>query len=143
MAIRIVSREILDAIQPDWHIKNASVTVAHYAYSALAPKVFYIYPPQPASQQGYVEEIYGASPPDVASIDSPISVDDIYQNVLADYVLYRCYSKDSEYTADSNRAAFYQNAYVTSLTGKAKVEAGTSPNNTAPANPNVVASNGN
>ena len=62
----------------------------------------------------------------------------IYQNVLIDYILYRAYSKDTEYTADQNRAAAHQSAYLAALNGKAKVEAGTNPNITAPANPNVT-----
>lgn len=137
-AIRIATREILDAQVPNWHCDNPATTVKHYMYNVLDPKTFYVYPPQPAAGQGYVEIVYGATPPD-ATINGNMSIDDIYQNVLIDYVLYRAYSKDTEYAADANRAAAHQSAYLAALTGKAKVEAGANPNVSAPANPNVVA----
>lgn len=125
-AIRIVMREILDAQVPNWHIATAAVEVKHYVYSLLDPKNFYVYPPQPAANQGYVEMVYGAAPAD-ATLNGPITLDDIYQNVLVDYILYRAYSKDTEYAADQNRAATHQNAYIAALTGKAKVEVGGEP----------------
>jgi hypothetical protein len=137
-SIRIVMREILDAQVPDWHFSAANAVAKHYTYSMLDPKTFYVYPPQPASNQGYVEMVYGATPTD-ATINGVINIDDIYQNALIDYILYRAYSKDTEYAADSNRADKHQTAYIASLTGKAKAEIGVNPNSTSPANPNVSA----
>lgn len=136
-AVRIVMREILDAQVPNWHAATPSAEVKHYTFMMLDPKSFYVYPPQPAAGQGYAEVVYGATPTD-ATFTGPITLDDIYQNALVDYILYRAYSKDTEYAADQNRAAVHQNAYIAALTGKAKVEAGANPNMTAPANPNVT-----
>lgn len=137
-SIRITMREILDAQVSNWHDDSiADIVVKHYVYSQFDPKTFYVYPPQPTVNQGYVELIYGASPADTTLIGT-ISIDDIYQSILLDYVLYRAYSKDTEYAADENRAAFHQAAYLASLTGKAKVETGLNPNLMAPANPNVI-----
>lgn len=136
-AIRIALREILDAQVPNWHSSTAAAEAKHYMYSVLDPKNFYVYPPQPSSGQGYVELVYGATPAD-ATINGAITLDDIYHNVLVDYILYRAYSKDTEYAADQNRAAAHQNAYIASLTGKAKMEGAVNPNATAPANPNVT-----
>ena len=136
-AVRITMREVLDSQLPDWHSETPSSVVKHYVYSLLDPKNFYVYPPQPAAGQGYVELVYGASPTDTTLVGT-ITLDDIYQNVLVDYILYRAYSKDTEYAADQNRAATHQNAYIAALTGKAKVEVGANPNSMAPANPNVT-----
>lgn len=136
-AIRIVMREILDAQVPNWHAATPAPEAKHYMYAVLDPKNFYVYPPQPATGQGYAELVYGATPAD-ATINSAITLDDIYQNVLVDYILYRAYSKDTEYAADQNRADKHQAAYIAALTGKAKVEVGVNPNSTAPANPNVT-----
>lgn len=136
-AVRITMREVLDSQLPDWHSETPNSVVKHYAYSMLDPKNFYVYPPQPAAGQGYIELVYGASPTDTTLVGT-ITLDDIYQNVLVDYILYRAYSKDTEYAADQNRAAAHQNAYIAALTGKAKVEVGANPNSMAPANPNVT-----
>lgn len=136
-AVRITMREVLDSQLPDWHSETPSSVVKHYVYSLLDLKNFYVYPPQPAAGQGYLEIVYGASPTDT-TLAGTITLDDIYQNVLVDYILYRAYSKDTEYAADQNRAATHQNAYIAALTGKAKVEVGANPNSMAPANPNVT-----
>lgn len=136
-AIRITMREVLDAQLPDWHLETASSSVKHYMYSLLDPKNYYVYPPQPAAGQGYVEIVYGASPTD-AIIGGTITLDDIYQNVLVDYILYRAYSKDAEYAADQTRAGQHQQAYIAALAGKTQVEVGVNPNSMAPANPNIT-----
>lgn len=136
-AIRITMREILDSQVPGWHASTADAEVKHYMYSLLDPKTFYVYPPQPTASQNYVEIVYGAAPTD-CSLGGTITLDDIYQTILLDYSLYRAYSKDTEFAADQNRAKQHQDAYISALTGKAKVEAGVNPNQTAPANPNVV-----
>lgn len=134
-AIRLAVREVMDAQVPGWHSARASAEVRHFMYSALDPKTFWVYPPQPATGQGYVDLTYSATPSN-ATLDGFIQIDDIYANVLVDYILYRAFSKDTEAAADVNRAATYQNAYLSSLTGKIKVESGVNPNTTAPANVN-------
>lgn len=133
-AIRIAMREILDSITPNWHGAAAATEVVHYMYSMLNPKIYYVYPPNNGA--GSVELVYGAAPNDATS-NGTITVDDIYMTVLIDYMLYRAYSKDSEFSADPNRAAAHQQAYLASLGGKAKVEAAVNPNDNAPANPNI------
>ena len=135
--IRITMREILDSQVPNWHASTPALEVQHYTFSVFDPKNFYVYPPQPAASQSYVETIYGAVPPDCV-MGGLITVDDIYQGVLIDFSLHRAYSKDIEFAADQNRAATHQTAYLAALTGKAKVEVGANPNSTAPANPNVT-----
>jgi hypothetical protein len=133
-AIRITMREILDSQIPNWHTETPDNEVKHYMYSMLDPKNFYVYPPNTGN--GYVELVYGAAPTD-ATLNSTITLDDIYQTILVDYILYRAYSKDTEFAADVNRASSHQQAYLTALTGKAKVEIGANPNSMAPANPNI------
>ena len=134
-AVRIVLREVLDAQVPDWHSETPASSIKHYVYSVLDPQTFYVYPP--SNGLGYVELVYGALPADV-TIQGSISLGDIYANALLDYMLYRAYSKDSEFSADQNRAAIYQSAFISALVGKSKVEAGTNPNSTAPANISVT-----
>lgn len=133
-AIRITMREILDSQIPNWHTEAAQNEVKHYMYSMLDPKNFYVYPPNTGN--GFVELVYGAAPTD-ATLNSTITLDDIYQTILVDYILYRAYSKDTEFAADTSRALSHQQAYLTALTGKAKVEIGANPNAMAPANPNI------
>lgn len=134
-AIRIVMREILDAQNPDWHALTPAAVTKHYVFNPLDPKRFYVYPPAPGGTK--VEVIYSAVPEDVASLAAPISLDDIYANVLVDYVLYRAYSKDTDYAANPARAGAAQSAYLSALTGKTQAEVVVNPNTAAPANPNA------
>ncbi|QOJ19486.1 MAG: hypothetical protein HRU77_01500 [Gammaproteobacteria bacterium] len=124
--IRITDQKIMDAQVPNWHQQTASAEVKHFMYSVLDPKHFYVYPPQPTVNQNYVEIVYGAIPDD-AVLASVISLDDIYQNALLDYILFRAFSKESE-LADQTKAGLHQQNYIASLTGKIKSEIGASPN---------------
>ncbi len=133
-AIRIVDREILDAQLPDWHIATQVAQVKHFCYSELDLKNFYVYPPNNGA--GVIELIYSAAPAN-AVLGGVMSIDDIYQSALLDYVMYRAYSKDSEYSADPTRVAAHYAAFINSLGGKAQMEAGASPNANDPANPNL------
>jgi len=137
-SIRLTMREILDAQNQDWHTAAASATVQHYTYNPLDPKTFYVYPPQPTTGTSQVELVYAAAPADLTATSQTINVDDIYFSVLVDYMMYRAYSKDSEYAADAPRAEKHQRAYLASLTGKVQSETGANPNSFAPANPNVT-----
>jgi hypothetical protein len=134
-SIRIAMREILDSQVPNWHTITPAAEIKHYMYTPLDPRTYYVYPP--ATGGNFVELIYGAAPNE-STLSGTITLDDIYQTVLMDYMLYRAYSKDTEFAADQNRAMNHQKAYLSALTGKAQVEAGVNPNATAPANPNVT-----
>jgi hypothetical protein len=140
-AIRTVSREILDAQTPYWHSATPAAEVIHFTYNPLDLKHFYVYPPQPASGQNQVEVIYLASPTD-ATLTSTITLDDIYITALTDYVLYRAYSKDAEYAANTTLAAAYYQNFMSIVQGKATAETISNPNLSLGAfNPNVPGSN--
>lgn len=125
-AIRITARGTLDAQVPDWHsAAKANAKVAHYCYSELDPKNFYVYPPSPGGNS--VEIIYNASPAN-ATLAGVISIDDIYASALVDYVMYRAYSKDSEYAANGQIASNHYQAFISAIRGKAGGEVATDPN---------------
>lgn len=124
--VRIVDRRTLDAQLPTWHQSTPSAVAKHYTYNVLDPKNYYVWPPQPNTNQGYVEMVYGALPTD-ATLTGFITVDEIYASPLIDYMLYRAFAKDSEYEADAQRPTQHMNAFITALTGKVKSEIGASP----------------
>lgn len=132
-ATRLVDRETLDAQLPTWHASTPSATIKHFVFDVRMPKAFMVYPPQPGADQGYARMSVVKEPDNVVASSNPISIDDIYQGALVDYILYRCFSKDSE-LSDAARAQSFKNSYITTLTGKAKVEAGYDPNKVSPAN---------
>lgn len=100
-AVRKVPREILDAQRPGWHTESQAAT-KHFMYDPRVPKQFYVYPPAVSNAQLTVR--YQTAPTDLGSLASTISVDDVYEPAIIDYVLWRAYSKDADYTANQERA---------------------------------------
>jgi len=135
-AITLVSRQILDAQVPGWSAQaKSSATTIHYCYSPNDPKHFYVYPPSPGGNS--VEIIYNANPSD-ATLNGSITIDDIYESPLVDYIVYRAYSKDAEYAVNADNARKYCESFQFAIKGKYAAEALTNPNAQAKGNPNVV-----
>jgi hypothetical protein len=122
-AIRSVSRELMDAHIPTWYTSQPKSTVMHSMYSDLDPLTFFVYPPQPAtgSGAGSVEMTYFAIPADIAVTDR-ILIPDTYIGALVDYILYRAFSKDTEYAANADTAQEYLASFNASIVGKSAVE---------------------
>ena len=129
-AIRLVTRDVLDAQRPDWHSDtNDGGTIQHFMYDPRDPKTFYVYPKAPATAH-YIEVVYSAAPTDCATTAATIGVDDIYANALLDYVLYRAYSKDAEYAANGQLAMAHYTAFMNALGVKTQNEQSRNPNTT-------------
>jgi len=130
--IRLVDREVLDSTIPAWHSDAAAANgeVQHYIFDGRDPKTFYVYPQAPAVPNG-LEIVYSASPTDVATVAGAIAIDDIYANALLDYILYRSYSKDAEFSGNAQRAVGHYSAFGNSLGLKLKADISVNPNNNA------------
>jgi hypothetical protein len=124
-AIRRIERRVLDDQVPGWHTETGSA-VKHYVYDERDPKSFYVYPA--LTGEGHIEGIYSSAPADVAVVtaDATISLDDIYANAILDYVLYRAYSKDADYAANSQRAVGHYQAFMGSMGATNKADTMTS-----------------
>lgn len=126
-AITKVDRAILDVQLPNWYETSAGTDgVKHYVYDALDPKTFYVFPKPAASHQ--IDIVYAISPSDIAisnfaSDTQTIGLDDIYANALMDYMMYRAYQKDSEYS-NLNRATAYLQSFANSLGLKSQADGG-------------------
>lgn len=127
-AVRVVSREILDAQSPGWHTSTPATAIKHYTYSPLDPRTFYVYPPATNTPTvASVDLVYAAAPTDITAETAFIWVDDIYATALINYILYRAYSKDAEYAANAALATAYYGQFMTLLGAKVAAETVTSP----------------
>lgn len=81
--------------------------------------------------------MYAAYPTDIAepadgalytAVTGDISLPDIYGNVLQDYVLYRAYTKDSEYAGNGQRAQAHYAAFANALGIEIKATVAVAPN---------------
>jgi hypothetical protein len=112
-SIRPTSRQLLDAISPDWHLPTkAKAKVEHFCYAATDPKTFYVFPPSPGGNS--VEVIYNANPAQVG-IGNPISVDDIYASALVDYILFRALAKDTDYAPTGPSSGAHYQAFLAAI----------------------------
>lgn len=121
-AVRLVPRQILDAQTPGWHNLTGSVNILHYMFDVRDPKTFYVYPP--ATTLAQLEVMYAAYPTDITepadgstytAVAGNLSLPDIYADDALNLILYRAYSKDSEYAGNEARASGYLNIVTASL----------------------------
>lgn len=103
--ITVVMRENLDRIDPNWRASRRSDTVQHYIYDPKQPRLYYVYPPSTGMTQ--IEASVGMNPPDIVALIQPITVPDLYQTALFDYVMFRAHQKDSDYAAGEGKAGVY------------------------------------
>lgn len=105
-AITPCDKAALDAFSPGWAIRPTDSSVRHWMASD-DPKVFYVYPAQNATPAtvSIVASVY----PLKATASGFIDVRDIYAERLVNYILYRAFSKDAEFSGSAEKAvAFYQ-----------------------------------
>jgi len=133
-SVRLVPREILDTQIPNWYALTGSISAVHYTYDPRDPQVFFVYPP--ATTDTEIDITYSAYPTNIAEpaagssyddVVGNLDVPDIYSNVILDYVLYRAYSKDSEYAGNATRAQAHYAAFANALNIEVQGTTGVSP----------------
>jgi len=114
-AIRHEQQRVLDDQIPSWHTVAAATGAGaqFYIHDPMNPLVFYLYPTPPSGW--YVETVYTAAPATNTTLNDPIALDEIYVPCILDYVCYRAYSKDAEYTANAQLAQVYYQTFVSKL----------------------------
>lgn len=111
LAIREAARLALDSELPDWHTKTGSY-IEHYVFDNQNPKVFYVYPNVTAAHQ--IEIVYSAVPAAVEA-GGNLALGDEYANAVLDWVLYRCFLKDSTYAGNAARAQLHLQSFGNDL----------------------------
>lgn len=115
-AVQMVDRRILDDQSPGWHALNGVTEILHYTYDPRVPTEFFVYPP--AATGAVLVGAYSVNPTDVTepadgslytAVTGNVAVIDSLANALQQYILARCFMKDSEYAGNAARAqAHYQ-----------------------------------
>jgi len=118
-AVTLVNRNVLDVTIPTWH--STTGTAKHYCFDPRNPTVFYLYP-GPATATGTIDIVVATIPTDIASLGDSTGLDAVYEAPVTDYVMYRAFSKDSEHTANTQRAQQHYQAFINSIQGKLQGE---------------------
>lgn len=120
-AVRRVEMTLLDAQSPNWHTDTASQYVSDYMYDPREPKTYYVYPPATAGAKVLAK--VAVPPATIAAIGNNITIDDVYDPALVDYLLYRAFSKEAEGVL-RDRAILYRQAFDTALANKSTTDDG-------------------
>lgn len=123
--VRLVSREQLDAQSQEWHKSVPHTEVRDYMYDPQDEDTYYVWPPSNGS--GYVQLSYCFNPPEVVSTSTNISVRDIFQTPLFDYIMWRSHLKDSEMSSNSLASTYFQ-AFTAFMQARATTALANSPN---------------
>lgn len=137
-AITPVDRRLLDSQVRGWRGLTGQVEILHYCYDELEPKGFDVYPPAAVGARVAIE--YAATAQDIpmpavgtttTAITGDLSLSDLFANAIRNYVMFRAYSKQTEYTANANLATTFYAAYTNDLGVEARGTTAISPNNGA------------
>lgn len=121
-AVTLVPSAILDSQMRNWRNIPGTAEILHYTYDPREAKSFEVYPPALAT--AILDLEYSALPDDVTEpaagttyvdVTGTFAMSDLFANAQQNYILYRCYSKDTEYTANPQRAIAFQQAYANDL----------------------------
>lgn len=145
-SIRAVDREVLDSQDPMWHTTTTSGTIKHFIYDNRNPLAYYVYPPAIAGTK--IEIMYSVAPTEItynagnvsATMNTDLTVSDIYLESVLNYVMYRAYSKDAEFSQNPQLAAGYLQTVYSMLGIKTQKDVAFSPDlNSKGTMPNVAA----
>lgn len=124
--VQLVTRALLDASLPWWHTEAGKPLVENYIYDERDPHHFYVYPPNDG--EGHCEIVYQAIPEPVTHSSQKLVLDDSFVPAILSYVLFRAFSKDSDYAPGAQAASGYFSTYNSELTAAIQARAMSTPN---------------
>ena len=117
-------KDILDNNYPNWYGGKTATEAELYLYDERNPKAFHLYPGVIANS--VISIVYSKVPPVITEQQNTdgeiIALDDIYENAISEWIMYRCYSKDAEYAANPNKAAMHLSAFKTQIGEKSQAD---------------------
>lgn len=113
-SVMLEPRAILDAQYLTWHSDTATASVVAYTFDMSDQAGFFVYPPSLGTSK--LEINYSVLPPELAATTDPLTIKEIYQTALYDYVMYRAHQKDSDYAGGQAVAAGYLNSFTAFMT---------------------------
>jgi hypothetical protein len=105
------TKRALDVGDPAWQQAQAGKT-KEWAYDPVNRVVYWVSPP---ASSGNKLEIEIVQRPSVLTINAELPIQHAYHAALADYVMYRAMSKDSDYAGSSGLAGLHYQQFLTGL----------------------------
>lgn len=139
-AVKPVTRDSLDSLEPDWHSPAKvpyKAVVRHFVYEQIVPRTFFVYPGNDGT--GSVEAHVSVLPPKITGLvsigadtsqigtwDVDLGIGEEYQAAVLDYLMYRAFSKEDPAASPQRAAGFYQ-SFATIIGLQTQVEDAQSP----------------
>jgi hypothetical protein len=137
--LRYIDRQLLDSQDANWHFRTSTLTPKHVIYDNRVPTEFYVYPP--AKVGARIDVSHSVQPKDVKTLLDQLAITDIYREMVINYVVFRCYCKDTE--ARTDRAQLFLSALSNGLGIKLQKDVAFSPDyNNRGGNPSQTAISG-
>ncbi len=89
-----VDKGLLDESDRFWPRGTQQAEVEHFTFDPRNPRRFVCFPPNDGT--GVVDMVYGAVPPQIMYAAEEMQVPDIYQTPLEQFVIGKCYAKNSK-----------------------------------------------
>ncbi|MCO7225927.1 DUF6682 family protein [Pleionea sp. CnH1-48] len=124
-AIIEASKATFDAELPHWPTITDS-RIQHFLFDDIDPKSFYVYPAIAQDASHYVELIYSKTPMEIGSTRQSLELPDEYANAILNWVLYRCYTKESVAAQNLQKAQSYYQLFAQEVNGSLQIEWATS-----------------
>lgn len=140
MAITPASRDLIDRQIPGWHdarIVRPCKDVVHIIDDNTEPQTFYVVPGNDGT--GRIEVVAARNvapivvpqqPEIIVSYSATVELNDIWQNALVDYILYRALSKDIAIPGVGDRAVAHYQQFAAAVGIKAQGEVALNVNTT-------------
>jgi hypothetical protein len=125
-AITVISRENIDRTDPNWHASRRSDVIFHYVYDPKQPRTFYVYPPSTGG--GQIDVSRAQNPADFTTLADTMTIPDLYQTALFDYVMFRAHQKDTDYAGGNDKAQMYLQLFQMFTQGHTDAVLAESPN---------------
>lgn len=124
-SIKLTDRDQLETQDPNWQTKTKQKEVRQYIYDPRTPTIYFVTPPN--NGQGWVEIVTQAAPSNITATTDDLTLLDIYLETVVNYVMYRAYSKDNEFAANSAAANNYMQMVLSVLGLKTMKDVASSP----------------
>jgi hypothetical protein len=123
--IRVISRRLLEAFNPNWHADTPADPAKHYLFDPQDQVAFFVYPPSTGNNT--IEVNYSALPTQMISESQPLSVSDAFEEPIGHYVMFRALSKEAEF-GDDAKATRYLDLFNGMIGVKVSAEQANNPN---------------
>lgn len=110
-AVRRVKRSTLDNEDPEWMSSPKTNTVFRYVPSLTDPRSFYVYPPSVGGVGTGLSIVYSSAPAKVSALTDNLPIPDMYESLVANYILYRAFAKLTESQEAQGRSVNYLNIF--------------------------------